>query len=67
MDCNDNDPTIKPGVTEVCDGIDNNCDGSIDEGLGITFYADGDGDGYGDANTTIVSCTVPTGFVTGQY
>ena len=53
-----------PGAAEVCDGIDNNCDGRIDEGLGITIYADADGDGYGDANTSMVSCSAPTGFVT---
>ena len=44
-DCNDNDPAINPGATEVCDGVDNNCDGTIDEGCGCT---DGDGDGYDD-------------------
>lgn len=38
-DCNDNDPAINPGVAEVCDGIDNNCNGQIDEG----FDLDGDG------------------------
>jgi hypothetical protein len=38
-DCNDREPASFPGNTEVCDGIDNNCDAVIDEG----FDADGDG------------------------
>jgi hypothetical protein len=32
VDCNDNDPTINGNATEVCDAIDNNCDGIVDEG-----------------------------------
>ena len=40
-DCDDNDASINPDATEVCDGVDNNCDGGIDEG-----FTDADGDNY---------------------
>ena len=34
-DCQDSDPAINPGASEVCDnGVDDNCDGSVDEGCG---------------------------------
>jgi hypothetical protein len=32
-DCNDGAPLINPGAAEICDGLDNNCDGTVDEGL----------------------------------
>ncbi|MFP2909487.1 putative metal-binding motif-containing protein [Pyxidicoccus sp. 3LFB2] len=32
-DCDDVDPGTKQGVTEICDGLDNNCNGQTDEGL----------------------------------
>lgn len=58
-DCDDNDPTIHPGATEVCDGKDNNCNGMIDEGLGsIVLCEDKDGDGHGViGGATHTGCT----------
>ena len=53
-DCDDSDPTINPGATELADGIDQNCDGTADEG---TDLYDNDGDGYCADDTT---CTDPT-------
>ena len=65
-DCNDGDAAINPGAAEVCDGIDNNCDGQTDEDAPvITYYFDVDGDGYGSPNNPIQSrCFVPTNTVT---
>jgi len=62
-DCDDSNSNIHPGVPEVCDGIDNNCDGNIDEGVGDTYFADTDGDGFGDPNNSIMACTIPSGYV----
>ena len=48
-DCNDNDKNIKPSATELCDGIDNNCDGNIDNPTQkFNWYVDSDNDGYGE-------------------
>jgi hypothetical protein len=60
-DCVDSNSAISPGASESCDGIDNNCDGSVDEGLTFTtYYIDADGDGYGDANDSGTSyCSNP--------
>lgn len=63
VDCNDADAAINPGADEICDGIDNNCNGDIDEAGGATWYADTDGDTYGDAGSTTISCTTPDGYV----
>jgi len=62
-DCNDNIATIFPNAEEICDGIDNNCDGQIDEGVLISFYADADGDGFGNVNIVQEACAAPEGFI----
>ena len=62
-DCDDKDSSINPGAAEVCDGDDNDCDGATDEGVTSTFYADSDGDGYGDPATIRSACAVPSGHV----
>ncbi|MCB9745531.1 MAG: hypothetical protein H6740_23330 [Alphaproteobacteria bacterium] len=66
VDCDDADGEIHPDADEVCDGVDNNCDGEVDEATAVdalTFYADLDMDGYGDVDNPTVACTAPSGFV----
>ena len=47
--------SVQP-LPESCDGLDNNCNGVVDEGLQVTFYRDDDGDGHGDPQTTMQAC-----------
>jgi len=60
-DCNDNDVNVKPGMTETCDGKDNNCDKQTDEGVTQTFYTDADHDGFG--SSSVIACTQPANTV----
>ena len=48
---------------EVCDGQDNDCDGTVDEDVKNTYYRDADGDGYGDPNDSQDACSPPPGYV----
>jgi len=65
-DCDDADPTVNPGQPEVCNGQDDDCDGSVDnEAEDATWwYPDADGDGYGDpAGKAVLNCSSPGGHV----
>ncbi len=64
-DCDDTNPDINPDATELCNGIDDNCNGLLNEDLEfIVYYADLDGDGYGDLANTLDTClqVLPEGY-----
>jgi len=67
-DCDDGDADINPGAVEICNGDDDDCDGLVDDDDPAvsdpgTWYADDDGDFYGDATTTTTACDQPGGYV----
>jgi alpha-tubulin suppressor-like RCC1 family protein len=62
MDCDDSSPTIRPGATEVCNEIDDNCAGGVDEGVQMTLYRDDDADGFGGTMTGL-ACAPRAGLV----
>ncbi len=71
-DCDDTEAAVSPVGKEVCDGLDNNCDGrmddadpSIDMRTTDRFYLDSDGDGFGDPDETVSvrTCAPPAGYV----
>jgi hypothetical protein len=49
-DCDDTNADVYPGATEICNGIDDDCSGIVDDSPsdGTTYYADLDSDGYDD-------------------
>ncbi len=63
-DCNDDNDEINPLAEELCDGIDNNCDGETDNDITMfTIYPDGDSDGYGDPTEPSEACDDVLGFL----
>jgi len=65
-DCNDALRLVNPGALDTCNGIDDNCDGTVDNGAtGLnTYYRDADLDMYGTTLTTTTGCVTPAGYVT---
>jgi len=66
-DCNDNDASVNPGAFEICDDVDNDCNGITDDiqpgaGLGTYFYRDLDSDGFGEEGNFIEACSPPVGY-----
>lgn len=66
-DCDDDNADLSPDADEICDGIDNDCDDlvdddddSVDGSTGVEYFADGDGDSYGDADSAAWACEAPS-------
>ena len=63
-DCNDSNANVRPTAIEICNTIDDNCNGQINEGISfITYYADSDGDGFGNPSVSQNSCITLVGYV----
>ena len=67
-DCNDLDASINPGAEELCDNLDNNCDGLVDDddsalitASATEWFLDSDEDGYGTDSNSIETCIKPAG------
>ena len=65
-DCDDTDSTIHPAATEICNEVDDDCDGDIDDDDSTvtgtsTWYSDDDGDGYGNPDILFAACLAPSG------
>ncbi|MDP2317239.1 MAG: MopE-related protein [Pseudomonadota bacterium] len=61
-DCDDSDIDVNPSASEYCDSVDDDCDGEVDEDdavNGLPWYADIDGDGWGDYADVIFACAAP--------
>ncbi len=61
-DCNDDNRTIRPTVTELCNQVDDDCDSMVDENVSVFHFVDADRDGRG-TGAPIAVCAGTPGFV----
>ncbi len=62
-DCDDSDDTVRPSAAELCNDVDDDCDGAVDDAAidQLEFYLDEDGDGFGDPARPTQACELPAG------
>ncbi len=65
LDCDDGDASLNPDAAEICDGVDNDCDGEADDSAidGTAWYTDADEDGFGVEESRVTACEAPAGTV----
>lgn len=61
-DCDDDNAEVNPDATESCNGVDDDCDDVIDEGLLQSYFVDVDGDGFGNSSEQVEACSAPAGY-----
>jgi hypothetical protein len=62
-DCDDTNADIYLGATEICNQLDDDCDGELDNGVTNNYYLDADGDGFGWIDNVEMACEAPFGYV----
>jgi hypothetical protein len=65
-DCQDTTGAINPSQEDACNGVDDDCDGIIDNdraGLNrrTVWFRDADLDGFGAGSATVMACAAPPG------
>lgn len=67
LDCDDGKASVHPDAAETCNEKDEDCDGTIDEGVSTTYYRDSDGDGFGSPTDTLEACSPPAGYTADNH